>query len=83
MNMTKSKSSAWLIVPLIFEIHLVSHLVLQGFFQTVWFTTVYRMKIEFHINLIQFHPKPTLLMLGTEVSETFSPQKRIYGEKKK
>ena len=30
----------------------------KGFFQAVWFTTVYRMKIEFRINLIQFHPKP-------------------------
>ena len=31
----------------------------QGFFQAVWFTTVYQIKIEFTINLVQSHPKPT------------------------
>ena len=27
----------------------------QGFFQAVWFTTVYQMKIEFSIGLVQYH----------------------------
>ena len=45
----------------------------QGFFQAVWFTTVYQMKIEFSINLVQSHPKPTPSPLpphgGSEMSE--------------
>ena len=39
----------------------------QGFFQAVWFTTVYQMKIEFSINLVQSHPKPP--HGGSEMSE--------------
>ena len=52
----------------------------KGFFQAVWFTTVYRMKIEFRINLIQFHPKPPRPPMVC--TENFSPHKRIYGKKK-
>ena len=42
----------------------------QGFFQSVWFTTVYWMNIEFSINLVQSHPKPT-----TKWSLNFSSQR--------
>ena len=52
----------------------------QGFFQAVWFTNVYQMKIEFSINLVQSHLKPTPMVL-TEVSESFLLQKRFMGKK--
>ena len=55
----------------------------QGLFQAVWFTTVYRMKIEFSINLAQSHLKPTTsssTMVGAEVSENVL-KKGFVGEK--
>ena len=30
----------------------------QGFFQAVWFTTIYQIKIEFTFNFFLSHPKP-------------------------
>ena len=52
----------------------------QGFFQVVWFTNIYQMKIEFSIKLVQSHLKPTPMILA-EVSKSFSPQKGFMGEK--
>ena len=62
----------------------MKHSALQGFFQAVWFTTVYRMKIEFSINLVQSHPKSTTPSHGRGwgVRNFVAAKRDLWGKKK-